>query len=48
MRAGVHDGFPEAVRQVENWDIPVQAVGPHNVLEEREREREQKDWNKVG
>ena len=32
VRAAVHDGLPEAVRQVENWNVSVQAVGPDNVL----------------
>ena len=32
VRAAVHDGLPEAIRQVENWNVSVQAVGPDNVL----------------
>ena len=32
VRAAVHDGLPEAVCQVENWNVSVQAVGPDNVL----------------
>ena len=32
VRTAVHDSLPEAVRQVENWNVSVQAIGPDNVL----------------
>ena len=39
VRTGVHDSLPEAVCQVENWNISVQAVGPDNVLQQRKKAR---------